>query len=1373
MLKQATRSLFTAVLVLLLLAASSALAAHGLHPATSRAAHRASVHHKAKRSATRKHKARGRAHRKGVVHQGRSLDADVASVTALLGSTTVESNYDSLIGGQAEAFRLQAGTAGLAGVVHVYMSAGNAARTVFAGLYSNADNHPGSLLSSGSAPASGAGTWTAVSISPVELVSGRTYWLAILGTGGWLRYRDRAGGACPSETSAQTTLTALPASWKNGTVYYDCPASAYVTAPEAPPPPAAPTNSVLPLVSGSAVEGQTLSASTGTWSGSPTSYAHQWEACDALGEGCLSVAGATSSSYKLVATDVGGTMRVVVTASNAGGSTAASSNATATVTEPPPPPPPAPANSVLPSITGSAVEGDTLSASTGTWTGSPTSYSYQWEDCNTSGEACSSISGATGSTYKLVAGDVGHTVRVVVTASNAGGSTPASSSATAAVTAPPPAAPTNTVLPSVSGSVVEGDTLSASTGTWTGSPTSYAYQWEDCNTSGEACSDVSGATSASYKLASSDVGHTARVVVTATNAGGSTPSSSAATATVASAESSGLLVGSSTVQASSDTSSAGSAEAFEYTASASGTVHSLSLYVNSGNTASSIVVGLYSNVSGNPGSLLASATIGSPKAAGWNAVGVSPVAVSSGSVYWLAALPLNGTLAIRDVASGGGPTKSSASDSLKELPSSWSSGSTWANSPASFDASGEVVSVPAAPTNTLLPAITGSAIEGKELTASEGTWTGSPTSYAYQWQDCNSSGAACIDISGATASSYTLGATDVGHTVRVVVTASNAGGSTPASAAATAVIDEDPPTKPTNTTLPAISGSYEEGQRLTATSGAWTGESVSSYGYQWERCSSGSCLAISGATGAEYRLGSEDVGKKMRVEIAAHGAGSTGYASSAESPAVTGATESYTCSMTASETSKIKADLEKAAADERVCIAEGTYGHVTLGTLRYAGTVTLSAAPGKRVNIAGMKLGSVEHLAIEHLNFTEGLENEPGSGDEGYLTIDHDSFGGLTTGDTAEGSKIVTGIPSTASMAVGNAIYAKSISNKASNQSEIAAVLSEHEVEIHSPATSTLSETVIGYGPGTGIYTHPGSGGHTKNFTAEWDTFAALGPCVEKSQSNYNDCGSYKGGQCMTLDGESENVTLAYNTCGPYVAVHYIQVAGKHITVEHNDFLGPSARHDSESHQNYIQIAAESSNITFSNNIMWRTNAENGFELERYSASTSAEKYENITIDNNLEVQNGGLGENAEAPGGIGFDLCPVKGLTMEHNTVVEPSSTGINLRKEGTGVTECDPGDKYTIRHDLVTKGSGVTQPNFSLQSGACEAECESAYIVTQDDTATGEHAVTGWSPSWKASSWNPVQEIVEGHRFPVPPAGYYIPEGLSASGYEGNAGP
>jgi hypothetical protein len=97
---------------------------------------------------------------------------------------------------------------------------------------------------------------------------------------------------------------------------------------------------------------------------------------------------------------------------------------------------------------------------------------------------------------------------------------------------PEPAAPTNIALPMISGSTMEGQPLSASKGTWNGSPTSYGYQWEDCNASGAGCAPISGATGTSHTLTSSDVGRTLRVVVSASNSGGKSSATSAQTATV-------------------------------------------------------------------------------------------------------------------------------------------------------------------------------------------------------------------------------------------------------------------------------------------------------------------------------------------------------------------------------------------------------------------------------------------------------------------------------------------------------------------------------------------------------------------------------------------------------------------------------------------------------------------------------------------------------------------------------------------------------------------------------------------------------------------------------------------------------------------------
>lgn len=174
----------------------------------------------------------------------------------------------------------------------------------------------------------------------------------------------------------------------------------------------------------------------------------------------------------------------------------------------------------------------------------------------------------------------------------------------------------------------------------------------------------------------------------------------------------------------------------------------------------------------------------------------------------------------------------------------------------------------ATPQNTSLPSISGSARDGSALQASKGGWANSPTSYAYQWQRCDSSGGACTAIAGATGTRYTVVGADVGQRLKVVVTATNTSGSGTAASRPTDVV-KSTGTAPAATSPPAISGIFKEGNTLTVDHGTWSGSPTPTFTYQWQRCDAtgGACADLAGSTATTYAAVAADVGTTLRVKV--------------------------------------------------------------------------------------------------------------------------------------------------------------------------------------------------------------------------------------------------------------------------------------------------------------------------------------------------------------------------------------------------------------------------------------------------------------------------------------------------------------------------
>lgn len=185
----------------------------------------------------------------------------------------------------------------------------------------------------------------------------------------------------------------------------------------------------------------------------------------------------------------------------------------------------APAPILYPVVNGLAVDGETLTATDGTWSGTgPFEYSYAWGRCDREVVECAFISGATSKTFTIRSVDVGFRLWVRVTASNAVGSAHAFADVTEIVRA---RAPSNRASPIVDGEGRLGEILVASPGDWTGTaPITYAYQWQNCDATESSCFDIPGQTGQIMRAFGVEAGDVVRVVVTATNVAGSASAAS-------------------------------------------------------------------------------------------------------------------------------------------------------------------------------------------------------------------------------------------------------------------------------------------------------------------------------------------------------------------------------------------------------------------------------------------------------------------------------------------------------------------------------------------------------------------------------------------------------------------------------------------------------------------------------------------------------------------------------------------------------------------------------------------------------------------------------------------------------------------------------
>jgi hypothetical protein len=406
-----------------------------------------------------------------------------------------------------------------------------------------------------------------------------------------------------------------------------------------------------------------------------------------------------------------------------------------------------PQNFGLPSITGgsSPQTGQQLSATNGSWSGASSSgFTYAWQRCDSAGANCSPIGGATQSTYVVVSADLGRKLRVAVTASNAAGqSAPATSNATGTVTqAGSVTPPTNTVYPVVGfgfgqTTPLVGSTVTATTGTWSGTfPMTFTYQWKRCASPNADCFAIPNARSSFYTIPAIYYGMSLRVEVTATNAAGTASQNSEATPLV----------------------------------SAIAPVLRVTPQILGGNVVDQSL------------SLGTGTWDGSP----------APTFTYS----WRRCDPPGTLTSCVEIAGG---TKSTYVPTVADIGSTirvWITGTNQAGSAVAVtNHTFPIVDKKHfGPSTASAPSVAGTAAVGRQLTAGQGAFDGDdPLKTEMIWQRCDATGTACKTIVGAKKITYFPTFSDIGYTLRITVTATNAYGKLITSSEPTEPIPASPP----------------------------------------------------------------------------------------------------------------------------------------------------------------------------------------------------------------------------------------------------------------------------------------------------------------------------------------------------------------------------------------------------------------------------------------------------------------------------------------------------------------------------------------------------------------------------------------------------
>jgi len=598
--------------------------------------------------------------------------------------------------------------------------------------------------------------------------------------------------------------------------------------------------------------GSVLTAPTVTWTGSAVVTSYQWYDCNgSIGSSSTtlpvsptcSAIGATASTYTLTGTDAGKFVAVMETGANAVSSATQLTPTTAVVVASPPV---ANGNPVLGSET---VAGTTVTINTpAAWIAGnpvPFSTSYQWYRCaslqssapSSVPSGCLAIPGASASTYALTPADVNYYVLVAVTVANTILPNPTQYSAsTAQVTG---TAPTNVSPPILSTNTPSlGVAMSSSNGSWTGSPTytSDSYQWYGCTSavvggpisgttlSSGGCAAIFGAVASSYTPTTSLSGKYLLISVTQSN--GISPAGTAVSATTTSVVPAGVSP---------------SGTGFASILQAGGTLTATPGTFSGSPQPSGDTYQWYRCTS--PVTMTGTGTSGALPGV---ASSCTAIFGATGITYNLVTADVGNYILVGDTETNG-------------ISPAWTE----------FSNSTSII-VGVAPSNSVLPTLSGSALAGSVLTVNNGTWGGVPApTYQYQYYSCNGTFGGGTTITGpvcntvgtlTTGNTFTPGVAQHGLYILVGVTATNSGGSYTVYSQTTSQIADN---APINTSPPTVPATSSTSVVMTSSPGTWLGNPAPTFNYQWFYCTSPvasssvsldpGCAAVPAATSPNYQ----------------------------------------------------------------------------------------------------------------------------------------------------------------------------------------------------------------------------------------------------------------------------------------------------------------------------------------------------------------------------------------------------------------------------------------------------------------------------------------------------------------------------------------